>query len=50
MLQNGDLKAKGALGFRFFVINADILAMQGALADGLAAKKLESEEFFSPTK
>ena len=36
---SSDLKAKGELGFRFFVVNADIHAMQAALATQLAEKR-----------
>jgi len=36
---NGDVKGKGDLGFRFFVVDADIHSMQGALEKSLAEKK-----------
>jgi len=43
---NSDLKAKGALGFRFFVAGGDVAAMQQALASTLDEKKKEAAEFF----
>ena len=36
---NSDLPGKGELGFRFFVINADLHAMQAALATQLKEKR-----------
>uniref|UniRef100_A0A7S2FPK8 HpcH/HpaI aldolase/citrate lyase domain-containing protein n=1 Tax=Haptolina brevifila TaxID=156173 RepID=A0A7S2FPK8_9EUKA len=44
---NADLKTKGALGFRFFVANGDLAAMQQALASTLEDKKKEATEFFA---
>jgi len=41
---NSDLIAKGALGFRFFVANADIVAMQAELASSLEKKRAEAKE------
>lgn len=46
---SSDLKAKGELGFRFFVVNADIHAMQAALATQLAEKRAEAANFGTPS-
>ena len=40
---NADLATKGELGFRFFVVNADIEAMRNALATGLKEKREEAQ-------
>ena len=36
---NSDLEAKGKLGFRFFVVEDDVAAMQAAVAKSLAEKR-----------
>jgi len=41
---NPDIKGKGELGFRFFVLNADVHAMQAALATELSQKRETMKE------
>jgi len=44
---NSDLKAKGELGFRFFVTGGDVHAMQMALAKDLGDKREDAKAFFA---
>jgi len=41
---NSDLKAKGEIGFRFFVVQGDVAAMQAALLQTLTDKRMEALE------